>query len=181
MSNQKPKITLSSVAGKYAGPAETIIEYSLPGTYSGGLISFSVADDGRLVVNLYRHDDEPVGADLPVEIQVNGTVVPGGDFVRSARLDAMDDEEETTVHGAPIGTSDDTLPVGTRVELWGIGRTGTVRTPHPRGQADGSTVPGVNGAGYVTVQWDGNPPNHTARMPVVKLIVLAYPVGTSDE
>lgn len=47
------KINKNPVAGGYASPGEKIIEYSSPA--GGGLISFKVVD-GRLTVDLYRHD-----------------------------------------------------------------------------------------------------------------------------
>ena len=43
-------------ASSYAGPNETIIEFS-DGAGNGGLISLRSADDGRLIVELYRVDE----------------------------------------------------------------------------------------------------------------------------
>lgn len=343
--SKKPHIRTSSAAAQDAGPAETIIEYGLSGSYAGGLISIT-NDDGQLVVNLFEHTTEPVANEKPVQIQVHGVPVPttvvsvhraSGDplwdvvtpqgrvgagngvvadvlweaisqnhgamvtysnedsisarlarqaalrlpvktdvpAVRSAgewaqalnkagtlhrdlvtyishystseglryrwenddnvaltserqgwtvyyvaatgrwdvsttagtssndvltvypapidmeesiRLVQQATEDDMIAEGAltldePMGTSGntDTLPVGTYVELRGVGRTGIVRPPHPRRQEDGTTMPGVNEPGKVTVQWDGNPPNHTARMSISRLLVLAHPDGTDDE
>jgi hypothetical protein len=44
------------VADRYAASNETIVEYSVLGGGPGGLISFRTMPDGRLVVDLYRHD-----------------------------------------------------------------------------------------------------------------------------
>jgi hypothetical protein len=51
---RKPKVTINCVASHYAGPDERIIEFSSKG--GGGLIAFRVADDGRLLVDVYRQD-----------------------------------------------------------------------------------------------------------------------------
>src|SRR5512137_41385 len=51
----KPQVIVNCVASHYAGPSETIIEYTFPdGT--GGLISFLTLEDGAPSVSLYRHD-----------------------------------------------------------------------------------------------------------------------------
>lgn len=52
----KPRVILKSVADRYAGPGERIIEYS--NGKLGGLISIQTLDDGCLNVCLYRHDPE---------------------------------------------------------------------------------------------------------------------------
>ncbi len=60
----KPKVNTNPVANTYAGPAERIVEYSMPGKATGGLIAFRWVDDadsddpdaGTLVVDVYRHD-----------------------------------------------------------------------------------------------------------------------------
>jgi hypothetical protein len=51
---KKPKVTVNCVADKYATQGETIIEFSSEA--GGGLISFRVASDGKLLVDLYRMD-----------------------------------------------------------------------------------------------------------------------------
>jgi hypothetical protein len=55
----KPPIHVNTNPGanSYAAPNEKIIEYSVPGG-PGGLIAFKVTDDGKLVIDLYRHDAE---------------------------------------------------------------------------------------------------------------------------
>ena len=52
---RKPTVTTNPVANQYAGPAERIIEYSAGEL--GGLISLRSTDDGRLIVEPYRHDN----------------------------------------------------------------------------------------------------------------------------
>lgn len=51
----KPKVDTNPVANQYAMPNERIVEYSTRSGL-GGLISLREADDGRLLVELYRHD-----------------------------------------------------------------------------------------------------------------------------
>lgn len=48
------KINTKPVADAYAAHGEKVIEFSSP--TAGGLISFALADDGRLTVTLYRLD-----------------------------------------------------------------------------------------------------------------------------
>ena len=50
----KPKVTTNPVANQYASENQRIVEYSSKA--GGGLIAFTVTDDGRLVVDLYQHD-----------------------------------------------------------------------------------------------------------------------------
>lgn len=54
MTTSKVKINTNPVANGYASAGERIVEYSSPN--GGGLISFGDTDDGRLQVQLYRHD-----------------------------------------------------------------------------------------------------------------------------
>jgi hypothetical protein len=51
-------VNTSPVANQYAAPNEKIIEYSVGGGSKlvGGLIAFRVLEDGKLVIDLYRHD-----------------------------------------------------------------------------------------------------------------------------
>lgn len=49
----KPKVNTNPVANNYSAPNERIIEYSSKS--GGGLIAFREVD-GRLIVELYRHD-----------------------------------------------------------------------------------------------------------------------------
>jgi hypothetical protein len=51
----KPKVNTNPVANNYSAPNERIIEYSSKS--GGGLIALRETDDGRLTVDLYRHDD----------------------------------------------------------------------------------------------------------------------------
>ncbi len=50
------RVNKRPVASHYALPGETIIEYG-NGTV-GGLISFREGPDGKLIVDLYRHDQD---------------------------------------------------------------------------------------------------------------------------
>lgn len=50
----KPKVNTNPVANNYSHTNERIIEYSSKN--GGGLISLRETDDGRLRVELYRHD-----------------------------------------------------------------------------------------------------------------------------
>ena len=52
---RKPKITLNCVANHYAEPNERIIEFSHEN--GGGLVSFSVLNNGNLLVSVYRQDE----------------------------------------------------------------------------------------------------------------------------
>lgn len=45
------------IADRYHGPNERIIEFAGPGEEHGGLISFRLAPDGRLAVEVYRMDE----------------------------------------------------------------------------------------------------------------------------
>lgn len=54
MTKMRVKLNTRPVAGRYAAPDETIMEFSSPN--GGGLVSFTVKDDGRLDVQLYRLD-----------------------------------------------------------------------------------------------------------------------------
>lgn len=54
----RPRVNTNPVANQYAGPDERIIEYSSKA--GGGLIAFRVTDDGKLLVQPYRHDDTVV-------------------------------------------------------------------------------------------------------------------------
>lgn len=66
------RVNTSCVAGAYAGPGETIIEFS--GSRLGGLLSLREDDHGKIFVDLYRADqgvtvhgpraDEPLRAAL---------------------------------------------------------------------------------------------------------------------
>lgn len=49
------KINTKPVASRYGVAGEKIIEYSCPS--GGGLISFREDGDGKLIVELYRHDE----------------------------------------------------------------------------------------------------------------------------
>jgi hypothetical protein len=51
---RKPRVLTKCVANAHSAPNERIIEYSAGTT--GGLISFRLMDDGKLYVDLYRHD-----------------------------------------------------------------------------------------------------------------------------
>lgn len=51
---RKPSVKTKCVANAYAAPTERIVEYSANGI--GGLISFTIQEDGTLFVHLYRHD-----------------------------------------------------------------------------------------------------------------------------
>ena len=54
---RKPRVTVNCVANHYAGRGERIIEFFSDRAQAGGLISIREADDGRLIVDVYRHDD----------------------------------------------------------------------------------------------------------------------------
>lgn len=54
----KPKVSTKCIANHYAAPNERIIEYSANHGNLGGLISFTVSEDGKLTVCLYRHDPQ---------------------------------------------------------------------------------------------------------------------------
>lgn len=60
--NRKPRVTVKCVANNYAASFERIVEYSFPGStaphgyLAGGLISFTLDNDGNPHVSLYRHD-----------------------------------------------------------------------------------------------------------------------------
>ena len=59
----KPRVITQCVANRYAGPNERIIEFSGESPDHGGLISFSITDDGRMIVDIYRQ-----GAKVDVRI-----------------------------------------------------------------------------------------------------------------
>lgn len=61
----KPKVTVNPVANQYAAKNERIIEYSHNGL--GGLIALRGTDDGKLVVDLYRHDEDVKIRVAPIE------------------------------------------------------------------------------------------------------------------
>ena len=50
----KINVNTSPVANQYAGRDERIVEFSSPN--GGGLIAFSLLDDGTLRVDIYRQD-----------------------------------------------------------------------------------------------------------------------------
>lgn len=54
MPTNKVRVNTNPVANGYASDNEQIIEFSSPN--GGGLISFALQDDGRLVVDVYRTD-----------------------------------------------------------------------------------------------------------------------------
>lgn len=56
---KRPRIITNCVANKYANRNERIVEYSFSNG-KGGLIAFSLDDQGRPRVELYRHDPEVV-------------------------------------------------------------------------------------------------------------------------
>ena len=60
---KKPRVVMTCVANRYAGPRERIVEFSHPN--GGGLISFFACEDGNLLVQVYRQDDT-------VEVMVSG-------------------------------------------------------------------------------------------------------------
>lgn len=51
----KPNVNTNPVANQYTSRNERIVEYSSPN--GGGLIRFTVLDDGTLAVGLYGHDE----------------------------------------------------------------------------------------------------------------------------
>lgn len=52
--HSKPRAPWKGPASHYAGPSETIVEFE------GGLMSFRRNDEGKLVVELYRLDDDVI-------------------------------------------------------------------------------------------------------------------------
>lgn len=54
MTTRKIRVDTSPVADAYTAANEKAIEYSSPG--GGGLITFWLHDDGRLIVDLHGHD-----------------------------------------------------------------------------------------------------------------------------
>lgn len=56
MSKYDIKVNTNPVANAYASRGEHIVEYS-NNQGQGGLISFREGDDGQVIVELYRHDE----------------------------------------------------------------------------------------------------------------------------
>lgn len=56
---KKPSINTRCVANHYAAPNERIIEFS-NANGGGGLISFRTAEDGSIVVEVYRQENTVV-------------------------------------------------------------------------------------------------------------------------
>lgn len=50
----KPSVHTKCVANHYAAPNERIIEFSVGNDGTGGLIAFRLANDGTLMVDVYR-------------------------------------------------------------------------------------------------------------------------------
>lgn len=54
MTTRKIRVTTRPVADNYTAANERTIEYSSP--TGGGLITLSLTDDGKLIVDLHGHD-----------------------------------------------------------------------------------------------------------------------------
>ena len=54
----KPRVLTNCVANRYTGPDERVVEFSDRDLNLGGLISLRRRDDGKLIVQLYRLDDD---------------------------------------------------------------------------------------------------------------------------
>lgn len=55
MSTSRIKVNTRPHAEAYSRPGERIVEFSSP--HGGGLLSFRITDDRRLIVEVYREDD----------------------------------------------------------------------------------------------------------------------------
>lgn len=59
------RINTSPVANRYASPDEKIVEFSAGTDGAGGLISFTVREDGTIRVHVYRHESTTVTVGTP--------------------------------------------------------------------------------------------------------------------
>jgi hypothetical protein len=62
---KRPSVNTKCVASHYACPGERIVEFSGETGEQGGLISFSVNQQGKMVVHVYRQGKD-------VEVNVKG-------------------------------------------------------------------------------------------------------------
>ena len=94
---KKPLIHKAKPADSYAMPGETIYEFT--DGHSGGLISLARNSDGKLVIDVYRTDD-----DVLVRGQARGTVLDesliysGVDLLDQIEYESDEEAEEGEAH-----------------------------------------------------------------------------------
>ncbi len=84
MGKKRVKVNTKPVAGTYAAGNERIVEFSSPN--GGGLISFTVRDNGRLDVSLYRLDST-------VDVRTSYDDQRGGFAIPATAMDSAEDPE----------------------------------------------------------------------------------------
>jgi hypothetical protein len=71
----KPRVIVNCVAGKNEMPNEKIIEFGGETDEQGGLISFRILEDGRMLVDVYRRGAKVQIAD---DLASRGAPTPKG-------------------------------------------------------------------------------------------------------
>ncbi len=94
MGKRSVRININPVGQRFASPTERIIEFSAGTDGAGGLISLRYGDNGRISIDIYRHEKTDVRVSAADELSSSPAVGAGVQAATSGNVDPGDWHED---------------------------------------------------------------------------------------